>query len=220
MTESFAGIVADPYHWPFDGAWSAADTAMLLLGFQAGPVEALSAETEAACALKVAKVAGRRGIALIASRRGTSCRVSPTDGLQWRADACPAPGSPDWQLVASLAALPLAGIIDHPGDNAFFATPLEQILRSRGIRNLLFAGLPTDGLLHATQRTANDMGFECLAIADGCKGTTTERHFGQLRITTFGNGLFGAVASSGAVLGALGAEDRSSETFKETPDDA
>jgi nicotinamidase-related amidase len=76
-------------------------------------------------------------------------------------------------------------------------------LKVRGIRNLLIAGLPTEGLIHATQRTANDMGFECLAVADACQGTSETRHAAQLRITTFGNGLFGTIASAAAVKAAL-----------------
>ena len=73
----------------------------------------------------------------------------------------------------------------------------------KGIRNLVLAGLPTEGLLHATQRAANDMGFECIAVSDACKGTTDQRHAGQLRITAFGNGLFGTVAKSDQIISAL-----------------
>jgi hypothetical protein len=47
------------------------------------------------------------------------------------------------------------------------------------------------------------MGFECLAVSDACQGTSEPRHTAQLRITTFGNGLFGTVAAAAAVHAAL-----------------
>ena len=118
-------------------------------------------------------------------------------------DVVPAAGSSQWQLAPELGAFGDEGRFDHGGDNAFFGTDLEHELKARGIRNLLIAGLPTDGLVHASQRAANDIGFECLAVSDACWGTDLARHQAQLRITTFGNGLFGAVADSTQVREAL-----------------
>jgi nicotinamidase-related amidase len=105
-------------------------------------------------------------------------------------------------LVAGLDVL-ASLMIDHTGDNAFAGGRLDDALARLGARNLLVAGVPTDGLVHATQRAAGDRGYECLAVADASAGTTPERHAAQLRITTFGNGLFGAVADTAAVLAAL-----------------
>ncbi|QWW71452.1 cysteine hydrolase [Rhizobium sp. WYJ-E13] len=203
--DHFGRIDANPYAWPFDGEWSSGDTALLLLGFQSGGVRGLAAEAERDTAIRLIGAASRRGLAIIASRRGQD----PDGGALARrravlGDELPQKGSADWQFDDSIS-LPLGTIIiDHAGDNAFFGTGLEDTLRRRAIRNLLVTGLPTDGLVHATQRAANDMGFECLTVIDACKGTSPARHDAQLRITTFGNGLFGAIASAAAVEAVLG----------------
>lgn len=178
MPDIFPTVDANPYAWPFDGQWSAADTALLLLGFQQGAVRDLGAESELAVAVALADLARSLGIVVLASQRGLE------------------------ELVPELANYGSDSVL-HGGDNAFFGTHLEVELRQRGIRNLLIAGLPTDGLVHATQRTANDMGFECLLVADASKATSPARHTAQLRMTTFGNGLFGAVADSAAIYAAL-----------------
>jgi nicotinamidase-related amidase len=203
--DHFGRIDANPYAWPFDGEWSSGDTALLLLGFQSGIVRSLAAEAERNTAIRLIEAAGRRGLAIIASRRG----LTPESGAVARrravfGDEVPTKESPDWQFDDGMSLPTAAVIVDHAGDNAFFGTGLEDTLRRRAIRNLLVTGLPTDGLVHATQRAANDMGFECLTVIDACKGTSPARHDAQLRMTTFGNGLFGAIASAAAVESALG----------------
>ncbi|MBY5458994.1 cysteine hydrolase [Rhizobium leguminosarum] len=187
-------IHAEPYSFPFDGHWSSADTALLLLGFQKGTISALSAMPAFTTALDLLAVARDCGLLVVAARR-----VARRDGD----DVVPAEGSGGWDFPPQLILPDTALVVDHSGDNAFYRTPLETELKARGIRNLLIAGLPTEGLVHATQRTANDMGFECLAVADACQGTSETRHVAQLRITTFGNGLFGTVAAAAAVKAAL-----------------
>jgi len=199
-------IDAQPYAWPFDGHWSAGDTALLLLGFQRGIVDLLDADEAMAKAQALLRLANAAGMGVIMSRRGRSENES---GMAQRrramGDVVFDRQSGPWQLRGMLDMPADAVFIDHAGDNAFYGTSLEADLRQRGIRNLLIAGLPTEGLVHATQRAANDMGFECLAVSDACKGTDGTRHTAQLRITTFGNGLFGAVATTDAVRAALSA---------------
>ena len=197
-------LAAQPYSWPFDGRWSPTDTALLLLGFQTGPVQALAAEAELALACGLVEASAASGMTIVAVRRGHTDQESPIARRRRDlGDPIPAHGSAGWALDARLALPPATILIDITGDNAFFGTDLEERLRAGGIRNLLVTGLPTEGLVHATQRAANDMGFECLAVADACKGTSDARHTAQLRITTFGNGLFGTVASAAEVLSAL-----------------
>jgi nicotinamidase-related amidase len=200
----FASIDANPYAWPFDGHWSQSDTALLLLGFQTQAVIDLDAAPQLQVAASVLAVATERGLCVVASRRGS---VDGQSAIARRrrtlGDTVHPVGSSAWMLATQLALPQTAIIVDHAGDNAFFSSDLEDQLRGRGVRNLLIAGLPTEGLVHATQRAANDMGFECLTLSDACKGTDKDRHHAQLRITTFGNGLFGAVASAGAVCAAI-----------------
>ena len=210
MVEPFAGIAANPYSWPFDGRWSADDSALLILGFQNGMVAALDAEPELAVAARLVSAAQAAGLPVVASRRGRAEMLSPVAARRAATgadvgDPIFPPRTPEWQLAQALDLPTDVTIFDHHGDNAFYSTGLEARLRQRGIRNLLLVGLPTEGLLHATQRAANDMGFECIAVSDACKGTTEARHAGQLRITAFGNGLFGTVARSDQIIAALNA---------------
>lgn len=201
---SFKPIVAKPYLWPFDGKWSAKDTALLLLGFQEALVATLDADAELSVATSLLTVASAAGVTIVAARRGYGPEENPLAARRrLLGDPIPERGSAEWVLSAQIGLPPGAILADCAGDNAFFGTRLEVTLRQRGIRNLLVTGLPTDGLVHATQRAANDMGFECLAIADACKGTSQARHDAQLRITTFGNGLFGTVATSADIHAAL-----------------
>ncbi|MDM9622895.1 isochorismatase [Rhizobium sp. AC44/96] len=208
MTEAtislFTPITSQPYAWPFDGRWSAGDTALLLLGFQRAPVAELAAETELAAASELLNTASTLGITIVAVRRGYGPQESPLAARR-RAlgDTIPKRGSAEWRFDERLPLPTDAIIVDISGDNAFFSTGLEEELRRRGVRNLLLTGFPTEGLVHATQRAANDMGFECMAVADACKGTSSQRHSAQLRITTFGNGLFGTVANSADIHSAL-----------------
>jgi nicotinamidase-related amidase len=210
VVECFPAIAANPYAWPFDGRWSAADSALLILGFQSGMIAALEAQKELVVAAKLVAAAHAAGLLVVASRRGRAGTLSQVAARRAAmgndmGDPVFPPHTPDWQLADALGLTGDAPIFDHPGDNAFYSTGLEASLRQRGIRNLVLAGLPTEGLLHATQRAANDMGFECIAISDACKGTTEARHAGQLRITAFGNGLFGTVATADQIISALNA---------------
>lgn len=202
----FPPVDAAPYAWPFDGAWSSADTALLLLGLQRQTVDLLDAAAAVSHAANVLAHGRKAGLTIVFSRHGQDGVLSPLAKRRSKlADQIPMRGSESWQLV--LAPQPDEIVVDHGGDNAFYLTGLAETFRSRNIRNLLVAGLPTDGLVHATMRAANDFGFECLAISDACRGTATARHDAQLKITTFGNGLFGTVASAAAVIAALPAYD-------------
>jgi nicotinamidase-related amidase len=204
LNDAFPTIAAQPYFWPFDGRWSADDTALLLLGFQMAPVAKLAAQAQRSVAADLLNAAAARGITIVGVRRGYGSQESPLSARRrMLGDPIPQKDSAEWRFDDRLALPADAIIVDIAGDNAFFGTGLEETLRVRGIRNLLVTGLPTEGLVHATQRAANDMGFECLAVADACKGTSSQRHSAQLRITTFGNGLFGTVANSADVHSAL-----------------
>ena len=208
MTEldvkSFGSIAANPYAWPFDGVWSAHDTALLLLGFQHGMIAELSAEAELEAAASLLEAAKSSGVAVVAARRGIDGAQDPLAARRrLLGDRVPDRHSPEWRISDRLTLPADVILVDFGGDNAFIRTGLEDELLRRGIRNLIVTGLPTEGIVHATQRAANDMGFECIAVADACKGTSDPRHTAQLRITTFGNGLFGAVAATADVLAAL-----------------
>ena len=75
-------------------------------------------------------------------------------------------GEPGAQIVAELA--PVAGeiVIDKPGKGMFYATEIGAILKARGVKQLVFAGVTTEVCVQTSMREANDRGYECLLIED------------------------------------------------------
>jgi nicotinamidase-related amidase len=94
-------------------------------------------------------------------------------------------------------------VIDKPGKGSFYATGLDETLRSQGITSLIVTGVTTEVCVHTTVREANDRGYECLVLAD-CVGSYFPefQRYGLAMIAAQG-GIFGWVASSDQYLKAL-----------------
>ncbi|MBB4103247.1 cysteine hydrolase family protein [Allorhizobium borbori] len=88
---------------------------------------------------------------------------------------------------------PVAGetVIDKPGKGAFYATPLGEILKEKGIRQLVFAGVTTEVCVQTTMREANDRGYECLLATDA-----TESYFPD-----FKKAAIDMMTAQGAIVG-------------------
>lgn len=114
-------------------------------------------------------------------------------------------GEPGHDIIPEL--YPIAGepVIDKPGKGAFFATDLEAILRSRGVEQLIVAGVTTEVCVNTTVREANDRGFDCLVLSDCTGSYFPELHDAGLAMIRAQGGIFGWVAPSAALLAALAA---------------
>jgi nicotinamidase-related amidase len=91
------------------------------------------------------------------------------------------------------AVAPIDGevVIEKPGKGAFYATPLGDILKRRGIEQLVFAGVTTEVCVQTTMREANDRGYECLLCEEA-----TESYFEEFKRATIA-----MIRAQGAIVG-------------------
>jgi biuret amidohydrolase len=112
-------------------------------------------------------------------------------------------GEPGHDIIAELYPLPGEVVIDKPGKGAFHATSLGEILQKRGIANLLVCGVTTEVCVNTTVREANDRGYRCIVLADGCASYFPEFHEIGLKMIKAQGGIFGWVSDSASVLKAM-----------------
>jgi nicotinamidase-related amidase len=82
-----------------------------------------------------------------------------TDGVEIHALLAPADGEP---------------VLEKAAPNGFVGTPLEDELRSRGIDDLVVAGMMSSMCVDATVRAAVDLGFSATVVHDGCAAPDLE----------------------------------------------
>lgn len=103
-------------------------------------------------------------------------------------------------LIDELQPLPGEPIIDKPGYCAFAQTDLQLLLSVRGIRQLILTGVTTEVCVTSTLRSAVDLGFDCLTIADACASADPDLHAAALAMIGVEGGVFGNVLDSNALV--------------------
>jgi nicotinamidase-related amidase len=112
-------------------------------------------------------------------------------------------GQPGNDIVPELAPRSGETVIVKPGKGAFYATALDEMLRSQRITHLLLAGVTTEVCVQTTMREANDRGYECLLVEDATESYFPEFKQATLAMVHAQGGIVGWTAPFAAVRAAL-----------------
>src|SRR5712692_10150348 len=199
-------IKSEPYAWPYNGDLRPENTALIIIDMQTdfcgvgGYVDKMGYDLSLTRApiepiKRLLAVMRAQGFHIIHTREGH--RPDLTDlpaNKQWRSR----------QIGAGIGDPGPCGRVLVRGEAGWeIITDLALMLRLRGIENIVLTGITTDVCVHTTMREANDRGFECVLIEDCCAATDKSNHDHALKMIKMQGGVFGAVASSAALIGAL-----------------
>jgi nicotinamidase-related amidase len=183
-----------PYPWPYDGNVDPRRLAVVVTGAQPAWIDRsrdAAAVTEVIAAVVTAVRNGGGHVVIVHHR----------DGHFPHRPLPPAAGTPE-ATAAFPAAPDDAEIVAH-GINGFFGSALDAELRRRGVDRLVFVGYGAEATVDTTLRGANDRGYECLVLTDGCAPFDHDTAKRALSSVTMSGGIFGAIGTSSDLLATL-----------------
>ncbi|NYE25175.1 nicotinamidase-related amidase [Pigmentiphaga litoralis] len=71
-------------------------------------------------------------------------------------------------------------VVKHTRVNAFYGSPLEEVLRLLGATRLIIAGISTHSAVEHAARHAADIGFDVIVAEDACCSATRATHEASL----------------------------------------
>jgi biuret amidohydrolase len=105
-------------------------------------------------------------------------------------------GDPGWEIIPELTPQEDEVVLDKTTCSAFVLTNMDELLKSRDIRTLVFCGNTIDVCVHSTLRSANDLGYSCITLSDCCGAVNDDLHRWSLESIKVENGVFGEVTNS------------------------
>ena len=108
-------------------------------------------------------------------------------------------GEPGADFVPALAPQPGDIVIAKPGKGAFYATPLGDTLRERGITHLILGGVTTEVCVQTTMREANDRAYDCLLVEEATGSYFPEFKDSALAMVRAQGGIVGWTATLDAL---------------------
>lgn len=223
--------VSGIYPWPYDGIWKLSETALVIVDMQQdfltpqGWFAATGGDTSAFCELipqlqkllsSVRKV-GLPSIFTVEAHRADlsdvpqnkiwrTRRLGRAIGEEGPLGRALIRGEPGSTVISGLSPRVGEPVVEKPGKSAFIASDFDQLLRRRGIRNLVFAGITTDGAVQCTLRDANDRGYECLLLSDATASDVLRDHEDQVHTLSLAGGHYGFIATIVQFLSAVEGE--------------
>jgi nicotinamidase-related amidase len=106
-------------------------------------------------------------------------------------------GNPAFAIRDEIAPLPSELVINKTTWGAFTSSPIDALLRDRGIRNLVISGVSSNACVETTTRQAGDLGYACAMVDAAMADYDEESHRAVLRAHHFN---FGRVVHDAAQL--------------------
>lgn len=106
-------------------------------------------------------------------------------------------GLREHEILDELEPRPDERVINKITPSAFTSSPIELILHTYGVQDLLFTGVSTNMCVEGTLRDAADRGFGCVLVDDACGADSQEYHDASCVVL---QRLYGHVLSTDDVL--------------------
>ncbi|MBI2705900.1 MAG: cysteine hydrolase [Actinobacteria bacterium] len=200
---------SDPYPWPYDGRLEGASVALVVVGVQQHWFDRSDHSPRVAAVLERVALAVQAvgGVVVLVQH------CEPPAPVGWPAPAKPrrlpergAAGAAAPAALGSLVASsggPPPLLLEASGLNGFHGSRLDHELRKAGRDHLIVGGFGAELTVDTTLRGANDRGYECLVLSDGCAPIDVALGARALSSVTMSGGIFGAVGESADLLAAL-----------------